>query len=412
MIKKCLGVLCALSMTACSEAAAPIKNKAEFIETATKIVAKSDAAGVAVAIVKADGSFWSRGFGYADIAAKKPMTDETVISIGSISKTMTGVAVMQLVEQGLIDLDGDINAYLPFKVINPKQPNHTITPRHVLTHTTGIIDYDAVYNGPAVYHFGGDNPIALGDFLKDYLVPGGQYYSVDDNFTDTAPGDSHSYSNVAYGLAGYLVEAVSGQLFHEYTRDHILQPLGMLSSGWKYSEVDAQKLGKQYGTADSPYEKSVGNTLTGGVYKGLQAYKRYSLATYPDGGFRTSVSDLSHFLAAIMNGGVYNGTRILKAETLDAMFTPQRFGHDKIPNLRYLKDQGITFRIADASDFNFKGGYSIGHTGGDPGTDTFMHFDPTSRIGVITFINSDLGEESSENLIPLMFKNADIFFQK
>jgi len=412
MIKKYFGVLCALSMTACSEAVVPIKSKAEFIEIAAQIVEESDAAGVAVAIVKADGSVWSHGFGYADIAAKKPMTDKTVISIGSISKTITGVAVMQLVEKGLIDLDGDINAYLPFKVVNPKQPNHTITPRHVLTHTTGIVDYDEVYNGPAVYYFGGDNPTALGDFLKEYLVPGGKHYSADNNFTDTAPGDRHSYSNVVYGLAGYLVESVSGQSFHEYTRDHILKPLGMFSSGWKYSEIDAQKLGKQYGTAGSPYEKTVGNTLTGGVYNKLQAYKRYSLATYPDGGFRTSASDLSHFLAAIMNGGVYDGVRILKAETLEAMFEPQRFGHDSIPNMWFLKDQGITFRIVDADDLNFESGVAIGHTGGDPGTDTFMRFDPTQKIGVITFINSDLGEVASEKIIPIMFKNADVFFQE
>ena len=208
-----------------------------FVQAAAEHVQKSGLPGVAVAVVRPDGRYWATGFGYADIGAKKPMTENSIISIGSVSKTITGVSVMQLVEKGKIALNGDINDILSFNVKNPKQLGKTITPRHVLTHTSGLVDNEEIYGSPVSYHFGGDNPIELRDFLKDYYSPGHKYYSEDANFANTAPGANFEYSNVAYGLAGHLVEAASGQAFNAYTAEHVFKPLGMNDTGWKYSEV-------------------------------------------------------------------------------------------------------------------------------------------------------------------------------
>jgi len=410
MTQKYISLLCMVFLlTACNKEIPPVSSKDDFILSAAQMVEESDAAGVAVAIVRADGRIWAHGFGYADLANKKPMTKDTVISIGSITKTITGVAVMQAVEQGLIDLDGDINDYLPFKVVNPKQQGHIITPRHILTHTTGIVDYDPVYESAAVYHFGGDNPIALKDFLKSYLVPGGEYYSASNNFTDTAPGDRYSYSNIVYGLAGLMVETVTGQAFSQYTRDKILKPLGMLNSGWKYHDINDQTLGQQYGLANDIDDERI---MTGEVLKDLKAFKRYGLTTYPDGGLRTSVVQLSRFLAAIMNNGSLQGNRILKEETLATMLTPESFGHTRIADLpKPIIGQALTFRHLSYKN-NGAPGVLTGHTGGDPGTNTFMYFDPDRKIGVITFTNSDTGAEPGRTLIRMMFENAAIFFSK
>jgi len=407
------GLACALSMfsVGCTAENVPPLTKEVFIASAEKRVKEAGLPGVAVAVVKPDGRYWATGFGYANLDTKKPMTENTVISIGSVSKTLTGTALMQLVEKGKVDLNGDINEYLSFKVENPKKPGKTITPRHVLTHTTGILDSD-VYGSPVVYHFGGDNPVVLGDFLKDYLSVDGKYYSSDDNFAGTDPGEHYEYSNIVYGLAGHLVEAASGQAFNEYTKENIFKPLGMNATGWRYHEVNADDLGMQYERVGGDYPEEA---MRGGEHDGWRAVVPYGLATYPDGGLRSSVSDLSHFLAAIMNDGSYKGARILSEETVKEMLTPQEFGAGKIKGQHELIDQGITFAMEPFVSMSEEW-VLPGHSGSDPGTSTFMYFDPKRDVGVIFFTNSGMYKkeqmEAAQSITKDLFENAAAFIGK
>jgi len=392
------------------QADSAITSKEDFIAVSEKLVKENDIPGMAVAVVHPNGTIWAHGYGYADLAAKKPMTKNTVMAIASITKTVTGTAVMQLVEKGLIDLDKDVNTFLPFKVVNPKKPDAIITPRHMLTHTTGIVDSAAVYFSTDVYHSGGDNPLALGDFVKAYLTPGGKYYSEEDNFSDHAPGTYYEYSNIVYGLIGHMIEHVSGQAFNDYTRENILQPLGMNASGWKFHEIDAAATGKQYGRKDAetiiPY---VGEPV--GQWR---AYAPYSIASYPDGGLRTSVSDLSHFLAAIMSGGIYKEHRILSEKTVTAMLTTQRFGNGKMPGLKEYEDQGLAFAYEPPAILG-PDWIKLGHAGGDPGTMTGMYFDPKDKFGVIFFINGDTRAPeqiaAAQKIIKALFKHGQLLLK-
>ena len=342
-----LGIIYLSYMTPLKSSDGKIKKINTYINES---ISDANIAGMAVAIVSGDSIIFTQGYGYSDIQTKEPFTPNTVINIASISKTFVGVALMHLVENGLISLDEDVNTFIPFKVINPHLPESIITPRHLMSHSSGIKDDQKVYL-PS-YHYGGDSPIPLGEFLADYLSPNGTHYSKN-NFTKSKPGGKFVYSNIGAGLAGYIVERVSGKPLNIFTREIIFKPLGMNNTCWFLSEMDLAKHSRLY-------ESKKNNTL-------LDNIDLYGLTTYPDGGVRTTVADLSYYLLCIMNKGLYKGTRILKEETVSEMLTP-----DYIDS--YTKFWGI--------------GDQIGHGGGDPGVSTGMYYVPKDELGIIYFINT------------------------
>ena len=252
-------------------------------------------AGLGAAIIVHRKVVWMKGYGFADRARAVPFTPDTVMNIGSISKTFTGAALMHAVQEGKLSLDEDINTYLPFKVVNPHDPKGSITLRHLATHTSGITDRWAVYAG--TYHYG-DAPEPLDEFLKRYFIPGGSGYSKD-NFLNVKPGTHREYSNIGAGLAGYIVELAVGEKLNTYTRRHFFGPLRMDNTGWSLSEIAPGKHARLYVAQD-------GLTIP---------IPLYELTTYPDGGVRTSVSDLSRFFIALLNDGEYQGARILEKKS-------------------------------------------------------------------------------------------------
>ena len=178
--------------------------------------------GVGAAIIIDRKIAWAKGYGFSDKQRAVPFTPDTVMNIGSISKTFTAVALLQAVEEGKVSLDEDINTYLPFKVINPSFPKDRITLRHLATHTSGITDRWAVYE--RLYHWGGDVPGRLGDFLAGYFAPGGKDYSPE-NFVAFKPGTHREYSNIGAGVVGYIVERAVGEKLNVYTKRRIFAPL-------------------------------------------------------------------------------------------------------------------------------------------------------------------------------------------
>ena len=171
---------------------------------------QNDIAGTVVTVVKDGKVIFSKGYGYSDVKSRTPVTaDATLFRVGSISKTFTWTAVMQLVEQGKIDLDRDVSTYVDFKIPSPF--GKPVTMRNLLTHTPGfeqpvkdMMARDAVSLSP------------LGSYVKTHLPL--EIYP---------PGTTPSYSNYGATLAGYIVERVSGVPFDEYISKNILQPLGM-----------------------------------------------------------------------------------------------------------------------------------------------------------------------------------------
>jgi len=344
------------------------------IERESNELMKSGIAGFSMAIVDEDGLIMSKGYGFADVVNNIPMSDNTIQNIGSISKTITGAAAMLLVEQGKLDLDKDINSYLPFSVKHPAFLQRPITTRQLLTHTSSILDRDSVYNGDLSYHYGGDNPVKLGDFLKEYFTPKEAIYSVE-NFASYAPGTQRKYSNIAYGLVGHIVENISIMSFNEFTKKHIFDRVGMNSTGWMYSEINQENHAQVY-----KYQANKLNPIG-----------KYGLVTWPDGGLRTSVTDLSKFMTMMMNEGRHNAIEIFKAETVQAIFTPQFSKKGVLSQVKENDDykQAITWNIIQRKS----GGKVIGHTGGDPGIRTYAYFDPNTHRGMLLFLNTSSRDE-------------------
>ncbi len=311
--------------------------------------------GLAAAIIAGGELAWVGAYGLADIENDRAVTHDTPFMLASVSKAVTAVAVMQAVEDGVVDLDQSVNELLSFTVDNPHIEGETITGRHLGTHSSGIIDNWSVLEQGYVE---GDSPVALGDFLEGYLVDGGEYYT-NRSYAASEPGVRYEYSNVGASLFGYLVEAASGTAFDDHCDARIFEVLGMEHSGWHLADHDVDSLAV-------PYEMRGGEP---------RAVAHYGYPDYPDGQLRSSVVDLAVFTAAVMNGGALGDARIL-SEALNAeMLTEQEFGGS---------GQGIIWY-----QWELSGRDVWGHNGGDTGVATEIAFDPTTGVGVLVLVNTD-----------------------
>ncbi|WP_422931021.1 serine hydrolase domain-containing protein [Singulisphaera sp. PoT] len=346
--------------------------------------------GLTACIVKGRKVVWSKGYGWADIEKRRPMDpDATVQNIGSISKTIVATAIMQLWEKGEFQLDDDVNERLPFAVRNPNHPETPITYRLLLTHRAGIADSLAYGSSYAC----GDPTLSLEEWLQAYLTPGGRYYSQKDNFHTWKPGQKRQYSNLGFGLLGFLVERLSKESFPAYTRKNIFTRLEMKRTGWLLSETDLPNHVVPYVAAGKSkadkeelevYRKfkllagEVVNEPKSGDYHPICLY---SFPNYPDGGLRTSVNQLARFTLAYMNQGKLGDVSILKPDTVRLMLTPQS---------ATSPEQGICWATETRN-----GQRHWGHNGSDPGVRTNLSFRVSDGAGVIVFANrtdADLGK--------------------
>lgn len=331
----------------------------EFEYYIIKEISKPNVAGMGIAIINKDSVLLSKGYGYADIYDKIPFSNNTVMNIASISKTLIGVSIMYAIENNLLGLDDSVNELVPFSVINPYYPDEPIMLKHLMGHRSGIKDEDTIYK--ASYHYGGDSPVRLDVFLKDYLSPNGKHYS-NNNFIDKRPGEFYEYSNIGAGLAAHILGSAFGRPFNVLTREMILQPLEMDDTYWFFSEMaDPSKHSKLYRLNKDT------DTLT--------EVEPYGLTTYPDGGLRTTISDLSNYLSWIMNNGSFKGRSIIRESSLAEML---RSDH----STSYGKFWSI--------------GTRIGHGGWDPGVTTGMYFYPEEGLGIIIFLNSSSYHDFTE----------------
>lgn len=324
--------------------------------------------GIGAAIIVNKELVWAKGYGYADKENNKPFTTDTVMNIGSIAKNFTGVCLIKAVEQKKLSLDEDINKYLPFKVINPYFPDERITLRNLATHTSSLADRYPFYE--ETYNYDGGATEELGDFLKNYFDPAGKYYSKE-NFLNYKPGSYYQYSNIPAALAGYIVERATGEKLNEYGKKHIFKPLKMNSTGWSLSEINPANHTKLY-------EKK-GDAL--------KSIPLYTFPTYPEGGIRTSVSDLSKYFIALLNEGEYKGARILTKESVREMQRFQFTAANKPENVNLAKlNSGIFWATK-------QGATRIGHAGTDPGLKAEMLSDLSQEVAVILFTNTGLSEK-------------------
>lgn len=326
--------------------------------------------GLGAAIIVDKKLVWSKGYGYADRENKIPFTTFTVMNIASVSKTITGACLMKAVEQGKLSLDEDINTYLPFKIHNPFCPKEKITLRNLATHTSGLNDRFPFYTSDSLYVSGKDSQEALGDFLQNYFTTGGKYYSKE-NFLDHKPGTFREYSNLGTALAGYIVEIRTGKKLNDYSREYLFGPLKMDDTGWFLSEINLKKHARLY-------QKQADSSI--------KPIPLYGLTTYPDGGVRTSVNDLSHFFICLLNDGRFQSRQVLKQKTVQEML---RFQFDDAHKPENIVPAELNSGIFWSTKM---GGKRIGHNGSDFGVRTFMLSDLKKEVAVIIFINTSLLE--------------------
>jgi CubicO group peptidase (beta-lactamase class C family) len=327
-------------------------------------------------IIKDDQMIWSKGYGYYDRSKQKPATPDTIYVIASITKTIVGTALMQLYEKGLFNLDDDVNTFLPFDLRNPNFPDDPITFRMLLSHTSSLNEntQDQYY----WYNFSGDPPFSFfpEPYLREFLVPGGRYYDTSVWNTTYRPGEYRMYANVGFDLISYLVELISGEPFLEYCDTHIFSPLDMKNTGFNLSCFDIDQVAIPYQRYIGKYYKI--NELTFWFGEDTPPGQYWRMRYYPAGGLYTTVTDLSHFLIAHMNDGIYNGTRILKKETVELMHTPQP------GNPIGMYWYGLAWLTE-----TMKGITASGHEGNEVGGKTIMLYNQTEHIGVIYLTNGN-----------------------
>lgn len=251
---------------------------------------RDDIAGAVVAVVKDGKLLFSKGYGYADVAGKKPVSpDTTLFRPGSVSKLFTWTAVMQLVEQGKLDLDHDVNDYLDFKI--PATYSQPITLRHIMTHTAGF--------GEAIKDL----------FINDAneLQPLGAYLATHIPNRIFPPGTTPAYSNYATSVAGYIVERVSGKPFSDYVHDNILAPLRMEKT-----------------TFAQPLPESLKPLMSSGYILASGKPRPFEVVqAWPAGSVSTAATDMARFMIAHLQNGELNGARILRPETAKLMHSRQ-----------------------------------------------------------------------------------------
>jgi CubicO group peptidase (beta-lactamase class C family) len=311
---------------------------------------RDDVAGAVVVVVKDGQVVLQKGYGYADVAARRPVDPETTLfRPGSVSKLFTWTAVMQQVELGRIDLDQDINAYLDFKI--PPFQGRPITIRNLMTHTAGFQDAlkDLRWTDP-------NSVPPLGAFLKRQ-IPARIF----------APGEVPAYSNFGTSLGGYIVERVSGQAFDDYIEQHIFAPLGMRQATFR-----------------QPLPAQLRAGMSAGYNLGSEAPKPYELSgLVPAASAAVSGADMAKFMIAHLQDGEYEGQRILRSDTARLM-------HDTPLT---IINSSLNRMLLGFYELNRNGHRIIGHEGDTRLFHSALELFPDDHVGLFLSLNS-LGRDS------------------
>lgn len=304
---------------------------------------QDDIAGATISIVKDGKLLFAKGYGYADVEKKQPVVaDATLFRPGSISKLFAWTAVMQLAEQGKLDLDRDVNTYLDFKI--PEAFGKPITLKNLLTHTPGF--EEAIKD----LFVDASKQVSLGQYVKTH-IPRRIY----------PPGTVSAYSNYGAALAGYIVERVSGRPFNQYIDENIFKPLGMTHS-----------------TFDQPLPKSLAAQMSKGYRSASDGPKPFeAVGPGPAGALTSSATDMAMFMTAHLQGGQYAGARILRPETVTLM-------HSRLYTLNPAAN-GMAYGFYEESR---NGHRIIAHSGDTEAFHSSLHLIPDADLGFFVSYNS------------------------
>lgn len=302
---------------------------------------------ISIALIDDQRTVWARGFGYEDPDTKRPATAETVYRVGSVSKLFTDIGVMQLVERGEVDLDAPVQRYL--KDFTPRNPSgKAITLREMMSHYAGIV------REPPSGHYFDDTGTSLAQMV----------HSLNSTTLVYPPQTKRKYSNAAIGTVGYLLETHSGKPFASYLQGAVLDPLGLTSSAFEPRPELVQRMAHalmwNYQHHDFPAPN-------------------FQLGMAPAGSMYSTMPDLARFISALFAGGVAaNGTRVLKNETLQAMWKPQ------FAPPRSKRGAGLGFGVGEMD-----GARVVSHGGAIYGFATELLAAPELKLGVAVSASKD-----------------------
>lgn len=362
----CLGLGLLLAFCACkkkdNEDTTPsVPFKTEKVEKQIAVITdQMKIPGIAVALVGPDGIVWSRTAGLANIEKKEPITPKTVFKVGSLAKPFIGLSIMRLVENGKLNLDADVNDYLPFKVQNPKNPEKKITLRLLMSHTSGIVH--TVYGERLLTDFmvpDRDHPMPLAEFVREMLDPSGKFYDTR-SFIDDRAKPIFAYSNLGSALAAYIVELTVKENFDTWASRQFIAPLGTTSLVWHLRDYTTQPFAMPY----DEDQKAIGN---------------YSMVDYCTGGLHASLTDLSTFARLLVNHGAKDGKQIIASSTLEAM------GKVQFPEAEAVYGLFWQHRKVGNQDI-------FGHGGDVPGSHAHLYVNYATKRAVVMMMNGDYKE--------------------
>lgn len=328
----------------------------------THLMSLYDVPGAGVAIVQNGQVLYTQGYGTRNTQTGQLVTPDTQFAIGSVTKSFTALDILQLVDAGRVSLDAPVVTYLPdFKLSDP-EATQSVTVRDLLAQTTGLPgtnDY-AWYSGQ----------ITTLKQAVDYVA----HVSL-----AAKPGTAHIYDNYNYAIAGYLVEQVTGQSWEDYTREHVLQPLGMTGADFDIGTMQQQP---DYA---SPHDLD--------ILKGMQPIPFVSLQGIASAGaINASAREMANYLLFQLGDGTFNKNRLVSAALLNEMHT-QQIAFPPMPPIgpTGFQSQGYAMAWVTAG---FHGYPVLWHNGSIDGFYTMVMFMASKNIGVAVLSNAGLGNGS------------------
>jgi CubicO group peptidase (beta-lactamase class C family) len=331
-------------------------------------------AGLAATVARDGHPLWTNSYGYADAALGRKVTDATRFGIGSVSKVVTAVAALQLVEQGKLALDADLAMVVPFPFRNPKFADKPITLRHLLTHTSSLVrDFDTTAF-PAVIPEAQTATMPLKDAIEGVFTGSNSY-------RDVAPGTQYEYSNLGASVVGYIVERVSGEKFEDYVAAHVYRPLGMNATYARFHEY----VGGPGTDWAMPY--SWEDQKLADIPLPTQADP-----FYPCGEMLSTPTDLALLFGALAGGGTVLGHKVLESATVDQMLTAQ------LPGINF--DSPLQGLIVYGQDVGPD--MMIGHAGNIWGSSSDGRFRKSDHLTVVVLVNADAVAETAPPVMDMI----------
>ncbi len=367
----------------------------DFDQKIIELMKQAKLPSLSLGLIKNNSLIFSRGFGKYNLFTGKQPTNETIYAIGSISKSITATALMQLYEQKKFKLDDNVSKWLPFNLKNLKYPDINITFRMLLAHQSSLYDHNIESIDSLIEKIGLLRTLKMFfnfpfipkimkepyPMLKELLVPGGRIY-MPELWMDYPPGAEANYSNLGYVILGYLVELISNQSIEEYCQKNIFDPLHMKDTRFHPNGLERQRIAVPY--------------ITDREGRLIRLPNYDFLYFSPAGGIRTTVEDLSHYLIAHMNNGTYNEYSLLNSSTIRLMHTIQ------YPNSSYnASNTSIEMKFGlgwlyTTDENNDTWG---GHLGSAPGCVAFMRLRVSDNRGFIAYYNRTGFNESERKAV-------------